>query len=64
MNLALEVRRATRGGRELVELHLGIARGELIPVAGRAQGQRPNLDQRMAACAWLADRGWGGKRSS
>jgi hypothetical protein len=40
VNLALEVRRATRGGRELVELHLGIARGELIPVAGQAQGQR------------------------
>jgi hypothetical protein len=64
----LEVRRATRGGRELVELQLAIARGEKIPVSGRRQGrggrgeaqfQRPNLDQRMAAIAWLADRGFG-----
>jgi hypothetical protein len=52
------VRRLTGGGRELVELHLAIARGELIPVAGRAQGQRPNLDQRMQAAEWLASRGW------
>jgi hypothetical protein len=62
VNLALEVRRATRGGRELVELQLAIARGEEILVPGRARGQRPNLDQRMAACAWLADRGWGKAR--
>jgi hypothetical protein len=68
VNLAIEVRRATRGGRELVELQLAIARGEKIPVPGRRQGrggrgeaqfQRPNLDQRMAAIAWLADRGFG-----
>jgi DNA-binding MarR family transcriptional regulator len=59
VNLAMQVRRLTRGGAELIELHLAIARGELIPVAGRAQGQRPNLDQRMQAAEWLASRGWG-----
>jgi hypothetical protein len=59
VNLALEVRRATRGGRELVDLQLSIARGEEIPVPGRARSQRPTLDQRQAAVEWLANRGWG-----
>jgi hypothetical protein len=59
VNLAMQVRHATHNGRELVELFVRIARGETIEVAGHARGQRPNLDQRMAACFWLADRGWG-----
>jgi hypothetical protein len=62
VNLALEVRRATRGGRELVDLQLSIARGEEIPVPGRARSQRPTLDQRQAAVEWLANRGWGKAR--
>jgi hypothetical protein len=59
VNLALEVRRARRGGRELVELHLVIARGELISVAAAHRASARNLDQRMRAAEWLASRGWG-----
>jgi hypothetical protein len=59
VNLALEVRRARRGGRELVELHLVIARGELISVAAAHRASARNLDQRMQAAEWLASRGWG-----
>jgi DNA-binding MarR family transcriptional regulator len=59
VNLAWEARRATDGGRELIKLQLSIARGEEIPVPGRARGQRPTLDQRQQAIEWLANRGWG-----
>jgi hypothetical protein len=53
------VRRGTKGGDELVALQLAIARGEEIPVPGRARGQRPTRDQRQQAIEWLANRGWG-----
>jgi hypothetical protein len=59
VNLAWEARRATDGGRELIRLQLAIARGEEIPVPGRARGQRPTIDQRQQAIAWLADRAFG-----
>jgi hypothetical protein len=68
VNLAHVVRQETDGGRELVRLQLAIARGEKIPVPGRRQGQRgrgeaqfqrPNIDQRQSAIAWLADRAFG-----
>jgi hypothetical protein len=56
--LAAEIRRATGQGRRLVALYLAVAEGRLIPVPG-GRAQRPTLEQRLAAAAWLADRGWG-----
>jgi hypothetical protein len=56
--LAAEIRRATGQGRRLVALYLAVAEGRLIPVPG-GRAQLPTLEQRLAAAAWLADRGWG-----
>jgi hypothetical protein len=43
----------------LVKLQVAIARGEEIPVPGRARGQRPTIDQRQQAIEWLANRAFG-----
>jgi hypothetical protein len=51
VNLALQVRRGTRGGTELVAFYLAILRGEPIPVPGSARRFVPRLDHRMAAAA-------------
>jgi hypothetical protein len=59
VNLAWEARRATDGGRELIRLQVAIARGEEIPIPGRARGQRPTIDQRQQAIEWLANRAFG-----
>jgi len=51
--LAAYVRENTGGGEEVVELMLGVMRGDVIG------GQVPRIRDRMDAATWLADRAFG-----
>lgn len=51
--LSEQARLATHGGVDIIAFYLHVARGDKI------DGKQPNLDQRMQAYNWLADRGWG-----
>ena len=61
ISLAARVRHATRDGDEIVSLFLEVFRGEPIAMPG-GRTQRPTLEQRLQAAAWLCDRGWGRAR--
>jgi hypothetical protein len=56
--LAAEIRRQTGQGQTLVAFYMAVAEGRPIPVPG-GRAQRPTLEHRLTAAAWLADRGWG-----
>ncbi len=51
--LAAYVRENTDGGAEIVDLMLGVMRGDVIG------GQVPRVRDRMDAATWLADRAFG-----
>jgi hypothetical protein len=38
-----------------VAFYFGVLRDESFPLAGSTRRQRPTLDQRLEAAAWLAD---------
>jgi hypothetical protein len=61
MQLPTLIRRTSGKGRELVAFYFAVLRGEVIPIPDlpREKWRRPKLEHRMAAAAWLADRGWG-----
>jgi hypothetical protein len=62
LSMATMIRRTSGAGAELVAFYFGVLRGESFPLAGATRRQRPTLDQRLEAAAWLADRGWGRAR--
>jgi hypothetical protein len=62
LSMATMIRHASGAGAELVAFYFGVLRGESFPLAGSTRRQRPTLDQRLEAAAWLADRGWGRAR--
>lgn len=61
--LAALVRLQTKDGKELVEFHLKVLRGELTieryNVEGVAYESAPSCKDRLEAAHWLADRGFG-----
>jgi hypothetical protein len=63
LGFAAEIRKRTREGKDLIDLHLEIMRGELlikrIDGYGMEIEQPPMHKDRMMAAQWLADRGFG-----
>jgi len=57
--MAKVIRETSGSGAELAAFFFAVMRGQSIPLRDRARSQVPNLEQRMAAAQWLADRGWG-----
>ena len=48
------MRAQTNGGKELVDLMIGVLHGRLV-----VNGKKPSFGDRIKAAEWLADRGWG-----
>jgi hypothetical protein len=62
LTMASHIRRESGDGLELVRFFFSVLRGESFTLADSGRRQRPTLDQRLEAAAWLADRGWGRAR--
>jgi hypothetical protein len=60
--MAQMIREMSGFGRELVEFHLAVLRGQAISRPGSPKPHRATLDQRLQAAEWLASRGWGRAR--
>ncbi len=55
---AAQIRRATGNGQQLISFFKDVLEGNPITRHGR-KPLIPDLDQRIEAARWLADRGWG-----
>jgi hypothetical protein len=55
---AAQIRRATGNGQQLISFFKDVLEGNPISRPGR-KPLIPDLDQRIEAARWLADRGWG-----
>ena len=55
---AAQIRRATGNGQQLISFFKDVLEGNPITRPGR-KPLIPDLDQRIEAARWLADRGWG-----
>jgi hypothetical protein len=62
IRMAQMIRETSGFGRELIEFHFSVMRGQAISRPGSPKPHRPSLDQRLQAAEWLASRGWGRAR--